>query len=66
MTITDDGRVYVSLPGQEDPAEIGIIELATFINPAGLKQIGENLFVPSAASGDASIGEGSEPCRNRT
>jgi flagellar basal-body rod protein FlgG len=51
VTIAADGRVLVTLPGQPTPEELGPIELATFINPAGLKQIGENLYVETAASG---------------
>ena len=43
IIITPDGRVMVTLPGQSDPVEQGQIELATFINPAGLEEIGENL-----------------------
>jgi len=60
VDITSDGIVSVSLPGQFEAEEIGQIEIATFINPAGLKQIGENLFVPSTASGDPNIGEPGE------
>ncbi|MCZ6834496.1 MAG: flagellar hook-basal body complex protein, partial [Planctomycetota bacterium] len=47
------------------PSELGVIELATFINPPGLSQIGENLYLPSAASGDAMIGEPAEDGRGR-
>lgn len=57
VTITSDGVVAVTIPGQADVEEVGQIELATFINPAGLRQIGENLYAPSAASGDANTGE---------
>lgn len=57
ITISDDGTVHVMLPGEIEPAEVGQFELATFINPAGLKQIGENLFLPSAASGPAELGQ---------
>jgi flagellar basal-body rod protein FlgG len=57
IDILEDGTVLVSLPGQNDPEELGRIELATFINPTGLKQIGENLFLPSAASGEAQLGD---------
>ncbi len=57
ITISADGRVSVTLPGDNEPDEAGVIEIATFINPAGLRQIGENLYLPSAASGDAVIGE---------
>ncbi len=65
ITITDDGRVNVDLPGQTEPEEVGVIEIALFINPAGLKQIGESLFIPSAASGDAELGDPTEGGRGR-
>ena len=58
---TADGAAYgVALPGQNDPQQLGTIQLATFINPTGLKQIGENLFLPSAASGDPIVGDPAE------
>jgi flagellar basal-body rod protein FlgG len=63
--ITTDGIVYVSLPGQNDVQEVGRIEIATFINPAGLKQIGANLYLPTAASGDAAVGTPGEENRGR-
>jgi flagellar basal-body rod protein FlgG len=56
VTIGPDGRVFVLQPGQTAPTEQGQIELATFVNPAGLKQIGENLFVETEASGAPLIG----------
>lgn len=56
ITISSDGRVLVTVPGQTEPEELGPIELATFINPAGLKQVGENLFVDTAASGPPTTG----------
>src|SRR5690606_9379862 len=51
ISIESDGRVLVQQPGQAEPQEVGQIELANFINPAGLKQIGENLYVETVASG---------------
>lgn len=57
ISILADGTVLVTIAGQAEPEELEIIELATFINPAGLKQIGENLYVQSAASGEPSVGE---------
>lgn len=57
ISIGSDGRVFVSLPGEPDPQEVGQIELATFINPAGLTQIGENLFTETSASGAPIVGE---------
>lgn len=57
VDILADGTVQVSLPGSTDAEEVGRIELALFINPAGLKQIGENIYIPSPASGEAQLGE---------
>jgi len=37
--------------GDEDSLELGQLELATFINPGGLRSLGSNLFAESAASG---------------
>jgi flagellar basal-body rod protein FlgG len=64
-TVSADGTLSVTLPGQIEPTELGRIELATFINPTGLKQIGENLYIPSAASGPAELGEPLEGGRGR-
>ena len=57
IEISTDGIVSVQLPGTVDPIVIDTIQLATFINATGLRQIGENLYVPSAASGDPSVGD---------
>jgi flagellar basal-body rod protein FlgG len=38
------------------PEELGRIELARFVNPAGLMAQGENLYTPTAASGDPVTG----------
>jgi flagellar basal-body rod protein FlgG len=51
VTIDSNGQVLVTRPGQTEPESVGTIQLANFINPAGLKQVGENLFVETAASG---------------
>lgn len=57
ITISKDGTVSVIEAGAVEPTELGVIELAAFINPAGLRQIGENLYLESAASGPPAIGE---------
>lgn len=57
ISVGADGRVFALLPGQGEPSELGQIELANFVNPAGLKQIGENLFVETGASGPVITGE---------
>ena len=51
VEVTADGQVYVTLPGQPEPANIGQIELTTFINPNGLRPIGGNVYVETEASG---------------
>ena len=51
VTIAADGRVFALVPGETEPTDIGQIQLSAFVNPAGLKQVGENLLVETAASG---------------
>ncbi len=53
ITIGRDGVVSVTLPNSSTATQIGAIQLATFINPAGLVGKGENLFVESSSSGNA-------------
>lgn len=52
VSVGTDGVIEVMIFGQDEPSQIGQIELARFINPAGLMAIGRNLLVPTAASGD--------------
>ena len=56
VTITPDGRVTYMVPGGTEPSEAGQLELATFINPAGLEQLGENLYGETVASGPPNTG----------
>ncbi|HKE46473.1 MAG TPA: flagellar basal-body rod protein FlgG [Rhodanobacteraceae bacterium] len=56
ITIGSDGTVSVALPGQAAPAQIGTVQTADFINPAGLEARGENLFVETASSGAPQTG----------
>ncbi len=56
VTIGADGTVSVTLAGTPTPTEVGALQLADFINPAGLQPIGENLFIESAASGSPQAG----------
>src|ERR1700761_4089949 len=51
VTIGTDGTVSVQLAGQTAPTTVGTLQLADFINPAGLQDIGGNLSVESASSG---------------
>ena len=40
VTIGDDGTVSVTLPGQAQPQSVGQMQLASFVNPAGLEPEG--------------------------
>ncbi|GBG58065.1 flagellar basal-body rod protein FlgG [Sporomusaceae bacterium FL31] len=51
LTVSADGRVSATIPGQTEPQEIGQIQLARFINAAGLENMGRNLLKETAASG---------------
>ncbi|MDP2029793.1 MAG: flagellar basal-body rod protein FlgG [Thiobacillus sp.] len=51
LTIARDGTVSVTQAGVATPTTIGTLQLATFINPAGLQSLGENLYGETAASG---------------
>ena len=56
VTIGTDGTVTALLPGQSTPTQVGQLQLANFINPAGLQPIGQNLLVQSASSGSPLTG----------
>lgn len=56
ITIGSDGTVSVSLPGQTQAQQVGVIQLATFQNPGGLNSIGNNIYMPTTASGDPVVG----------
>jgi len=56
VTIGSDGTVSVVLPGQALPQSVGQIQIATFVNPAGLEPKGQNLYGETAASGTPNAG----------
>jgi len=56
VTIGTDGVVSVQIAGQSAPTQVGTVQLADFINPAGLQTVGGNLLVESAASGSPTTG----------
>ena len=60
INIGADGNVDVILPGQVQPQNVGRIELARFINPAGLRNIGDNLFLETVASNTPILGNPAE------
>lgn len=52
ITIAADGTVSYTLQGQTASQQAGQMQLADFQNPAGLNNIGRNLYLPTDASGD--------------
>lgn len=51
ISVGKNGEVRVRAQGSSAQTTIGQIELARFINPEGLKQVGKNLYVETDASG---------------
>lgn len=60
ITIMSNGEVFVTLSGEAEPQSVGQIELAAFINPAGLEDLGGNLYAETKASGTPTTGIPSE------
>jgi flagellar basal-body rod protein FlgG len=61
VSISANGSVEATLPGQTQPQALGQLQLARFVNKSGLQSLGDNLFVETAASGPAIDGNpGSE------
>jgi len=56
VTIGKDGTVSVTLPGQTQAQQVGVIQLATFSNPGGLNSAGNNVYLQTTASGDPIVG----------
>lgn len=56
VSIGRDGIVTATMPGSVAPQQIGQLQLAYFINPAGLDPRGGNLFTETAASGASQAG----------
>jgi flagellar basal-body rod protein FlgG len=56
VSIARDGIVSITLAGQATPTQVGSIQMANFVNPAGLNPLGHNLFQSTLASGDPQLG----------
>ena len=61
VVISKTGQVQVKMAGQPDLQTVGQLELATFVNEAGLEAIGGNLFLQTAASGQPTVAVPGEP-----
>ena len=56
ITVNASGEVLVSVDGQTAPTSAGTLQLARFVNKAGLEAIGDNLFLETPASGSPTTG----------
>jgi flagellar basal-body rod protein FlgG len=57
IMIQSDGRVMINTAASTAPTELGRIELARFVNPAGLSSEGGNLYKQTIASGDPLVSQ---------
>jgi flagellar basal-body rod protein FlgG len=55
VTINASGEVLATLAGDDEPANVGTIQIATFPNQGGLEALGDNLFRETSASGPANV-----------
>ncbi|MFN3658946.1 MAG: flagellar basal-body rod protein FlgG [Pseudolabrys sp.] len=56
VSVNSQGQVSVTLPGSNVQNQVGQIELALFINKAGLQSMGDNLYLETPASGQPQNG----------
>lgn len=61
VSVSKTGEVQVTLSGTPTPQTIGQLQLATFVNDAGLEALGGNLFQETAASGQATVASPGDP-----
>ena len=61
VQVSPDGNVYAQTAEDVEPTNVGQVLLSSFVNASGLKSIGKNLYVETAASGppvEGTPGEG--------
>ncbi len=52
VSVSADGTVFATVPGELEPQSFGAIEVFQFPNPDGLESIGQNLFRQTPATGE--------------
>lgn len=57
ITIGNDGTVSATVPGSATAVQVGTLQLASFVNPAGLQPQGDNLYLETGASGAPQTGQ---------
>ena len=61
LKITVEGNVFINMPGEEVPREVGQMILYRFSNAPGLSAIGDNNFIETIASGESQPIQPGEP-----
>ena len=56
VLIRQNGAIVVTIDNEKTEVEVGQINIARFMNPQGLKSLGQNLFVATLASGEPIVG----------
>lgn len=56
IAINSEGLVQAFVATDSEPVDLGTIDLARFVNPAGLDAMGDNLFLETPSSGTEQIG----------
>lgn len=56
VTIGADGTVSATTNGSTTAVQVGTLQLANFVNPAGLQSQGQNLYLETASSGSPQTG----------
>lgn len=56
VTVNTSGEVLVKVDGTSTPTNAGQLQLANFVNPAGLEAVGNNLLKETPASGTPTTG----------
>ncbi|AOL22261.1 flagellar basal-body rod protein FlgG [Erythrobacter litoralis] len=65
ISIAPDGTISAVTAQDPAPVQLGQLTLASFVNPAGLRAIGDNFLIETAASGPAEIGLAGENGRGQ-
>jgi len=56
LSVESNGTVQATISGQTNPVSLGQLQLAKFINPAGLHGIGSDLYQETVSSGTPILG----------
>ena len=56
ISVNQSGQISATIPGQTTQQNLGQLQLASFINDAGLNALGGNMYSETEASGNATVG----------